>query len=94
MGVNSTTTPMVFGLPSMSLELLNLESKELLDFSDKMLHHKIPCDAVWLDIEMTDQKKYFTWDQKRFRKPRARLEQIKANGQRLVTINDSYQCLR
>ncbi|CCI11812.1 hypothetical protein ABG067_006550 [Albugo candida] len=24
--------------------------------------HKIPYDVLWLDIELTDGKRYFTWD--------------------------------
>ena len=31
-----------------------------------MTNNEIPCDAVWLDIEYTDSKKYFTWDEKTF----------------------------
>ena len=32
-------------------------------------HHSIPYDVIWLDIEHTDGKRYFTWDSKRFPNP-------------------------
>jgi alpha-glucosidase (family GH31 glycosyl hydrolase) len=45
-----------------------------------MLKHKLPCDAVWLDIEMTERKKYFTWDKHRFPNPKQMVEQLRQNG--------------
>ncbi|KAI4797612.1 hypothetical protein KUCAC02_024974 [Chaenocephalus aceratus] len=32
-------------------------------------HHDIPYDAIWLDIEHTDGKRYFTWDPVAFPNP-------------------------
>jgi len=37
--------------------------------------HDIPYDVLWLDIEHTDAKKYFTWDPVKFPTP----EQMQAN---------------
>ena len=31
--------------------------------------HGLPFDVLWLDIEHTDQKKYFTWDSYAFPDP-------------------------
>lgn len=31
--------------------------------------YDIPYDVIWLDIEHTDGKRYFTWDPKRFPDP-------------------------
>ena len=39
-----------------------LNQEELLEVNSKMSEHSIPCDSVWLDIEYTDAKRYFTWD--------------------------------
>ena len=55
-----------------------------------MTEHKVPCDAVWLDIEYSDEKRYFTWDQKQFQNPRLMLEKIVEHGRRLVTIVDPH----
>ena len=32
--------------------------------------HNIPFDVLWLDIEHTDGKKYFTWDKSNFPTPK------------------------
>lgn len=34
------------------------------------------CDAVWLDIDYSDQKKYFTWDKTQFNEPLQMLNQL------------------
>lgn len=39
--------------------------------------HDIPYDVIWLDIEHTDGKRYFTWDKKKFRNPRKMQEHLK-----------------
>lgn len=57
-----------------------LSEEELLGVSNNMLKHKLPCDAVWLDIEMTERKKYFTWDKHRFPNPKQMVEQLRQNG--------------
>lgn len=31
--------------------------------------HRIPYDVIWLDIDHTDDKRYFTWDPKLFPDP-------------------------
>ena len=33
----------------------------------KFDEHDIPMDVMWLDIEHTDGKKYFTWDSRKAR---------------------------
>ncbi|MGH0114484.1 UNVERIFIED_CONTAM: hypothetical protein FKN15_018803 [Acipenser sinensis] len=44
----------------------------------------IPYDVIWLDIEHTDGKRYFTWDSKRFPDP-ARLQRHLQRRSRRVT---------
>lgn len=39
--------------------------------------HDIPYDVIWLDIEHTDGKKYFTWDKKKFQNPRKMQEHLR-----------------
>lgn len=40
--------------------------------------HDIPMDAIWLDIEHTDGKKYFTWDPVKFPNPKQMIDQLDA----------------
>uniref|UniRef100_A0A914CV67 Glucosidase II subunit alpha n=1 Tax=Acrobeloides nanus TaxID=290746 RepID=A0A914CV67_9BILA len=52
--------------------------------------HDIPFDVIWLDIEYTDGKKYFTWDSTKFPTPKEMQNQLAANGRKLVTIIDPH----
>lgn len=40
--------------------------------------HDIPMDVMWLDIEYTDGKKYFTWDPVKFSNPKQMVDQLDA----------------
>jgi alpha 1,3-glucosidase len=55
-----------------------------------MTEHKIPCDSIWLDIEYTENKKYFTWDHKTFPKAKQLLAELVQEGRKLVTIIDPH----
>lgn len=52
--------------------------------------HNIPCDVVWLDIEHTDSKKYFSWDFSNFPKPEAMQDDLARVGRKLVNIVDPH----
>jgi len=45
-----------------------MTQEETLEVNQLMTVHNIPCDTIWLDIEYTEQKKYFTWDHSTFPK--------------------------
>ncbi|XP_063933718.1 neutral alpha-glucosidase AB-like [Zophobas morio] len=59
----------------------------VLDNFDK---HNLPVDVLWLDIEHTDQKKYFTWDPKKFEQPDIILQKLHQTHRKLVTIVDPH----
>jgi alpha 1,3-glucosidase len=50
----------------------------------------IPFDVLWLDIEHTDGKRYFTWDTYHFPDPIAMQDALAAHGRKLVTIVDPH----
>lgn len=50
----------------------------------------IPMDVLWLDIEHTDQKKYFTWEKHLFPHPKQMLQKIEGKGRKMVTISDPH----
>ncbi|KAL1786476.1 neutral alpha-glucosidase C [Sigmodon hispidus] len=52
--------------------------------------HDIPYDVMWLDIEHTEDKKYFTWDKKRFENPRRMQELLRSKRRKLVVISDPH----
>jgi alpha 1,3-glucosidase len=47
-------------------------------------------DVIWLDIEHTDGKKYFTWDPTHFPTPKNMLDHVEAKGRKMVTIIDPH----
>ena len=47
-------------------------------------YHDIPYDVLWLDIEHTDGKKYFTWDKALFPNPKDMQNKIGAKGRKMV----------
>ncbi|XP_063237643.1 neutral alpha-glucosidase AB [Bacillus rossius redtenbacheri] len=56
----------------------------------KFDEHDIPVDAIWLDIEHTDNKKYFTWDKVKFPDPTDMVHNLTAKGRKLVLIVDPH----
>ena len=50
----------------------------------------IPYDVIWLDIEHTDGKRYFTWDPVKFANPQQMQEKLRSKGRKLVTIADPH----
>lgn len=52
--------------------------------------HDIPYDTLWLDIEHTDGKKYFTWDSKLFPTPKDMQEKLAVKSRKMVTIVDPH----
>lgn len=60
-----------------------------------MVHAKfdefdIPVDSIWLDIEYTDSKKYFTWDQHKFPHPKEMIANLTAKARHLTYIIDPH----
>eukprot|EP00434_Breviolum_minutum_P031945 symbB.v1.2.028250.t1/scaffold2979.1/size66004/3 len=54
--------------------------------------HGIPLDFVWLDLEHTDGKRYFTWDPKHFplTEVQEMLDALNRTHRKLVTIIDPH----
>ncbi|XP_057865762.1 probable glucan 1,3-alpha-glucosidase [Cryptomeria japonica] len=50
----------------------------------------IPYDVLWLDIEHTDGKRYFTWDKVLFPNPVEMQNKLAAKGRHMVTIVDPH----
>ncbi|XP_055368276.1 neutral alpha-glucosidase AB isoform X3 [Betta splendens] len=52
--------------------------------------HDIPYDFIWLDIEHTDGKRYFTWDPHKFATPKEMLQGLKDKKRKMVAIVDPH----
>jgi len=52
--------------------------------------HNFPYDVLWLDIEHTDGKRYFTWDKTKFPDPKTMQTSLASRGHKMVTIVDPH----
>ncbi|EFW16067.1 glucosidase II alpha subunit [Coccidioides posadasii str. Silveira] len=64
--------------------------EDVKDVDRKFDMYQIPYDVIWLDIEYTDQKKYFTWDPHTFPDPIGMQKQLDASDRKLVYIIDPH----
>ncbi len=63
-------------------------SDEAIAVARKFRELRIPCDAIYLDIDYMDGYRVFTWNRDRFPDPRRLAEELHRLGFRLVTIVD------
>ncbi|CAI4225659.1 unnamed protein product [Auanema sp. JU1783] len=66
------------------------DQKDLLEVHENFDKHGIPIDVLWLDIEHTDGKRYFTWDKEKFPEPEKMIDELSKKGRKLVTIVDPH----
>ncbi|KAM4542719.1 neutral alpha-glucosidase C [Odontesthes bonariensis] len=52
--------------------------------------HSIPYDVIWLDIEHTDGKRYFTWDPCLFPEPANLQHHLEKKRRKMVVISDPH----
>ncbi|KAM8916133.1 neutral alpha-glucosidase C isoform 5-T9 [Spinachia spinachia] len=52
--------------------------------------HDIPYDVIWLDIEHTEGKRYFTWDSALFPEPANLQRHLEERKRKLVVITDPH----
>ncbi|KAI1320608.1 hypothetical protein EDD11_000130 [Mortierella claussenii] len=64
--------------------------QDVAEVDDGFDKHDIPYDVLWLDIEHTDGKRYFTWDQAKFPNPADMQQSLGAKGRKMVTIIDPH----
>ena len=64
--------------------------EDVKDVDRKFDKARIPYDVIWLDIEYTDGKKYFTWDPMTFSDPLAMQKQLDEHERKLVAIIDPH----
>lgn len=67
-----------------------VSDEDVKDVDRKFDRHRIPYDVIWLDIEYTDDKKYFTWDSHTFPDPIGMHKQLEHSDRKLVAIIDPH----
>ncbi|CCC10772.1 hypothetical protein SMACR_04391 [Sordaria macrospora] len=86
----TTAMPQEFSLGYHQCRWNYVSDEDVKDVDRKMDKYNIPYDVIWLDIEYTDDKKYFTWDAHSFADPIGMGKQLEAHGRQLVTIIDPH----
>ena len=64
--------------------------EDVKDVDRKFDKNNIPFDVIWLDIEYTDGKRYFTWDPQSFADPIGMQKQLTDHERKLVAIIDPH----
>lgn len=85
-----TTLPPAFSLAYHQCRWNYVSQDDVRDVDRKFDKFDIPYDVIWLDIEYTDGKKYFTWDPLTFSDPVSMQDQLAKRGRKLVAIIDPH----
>lgn len=84
-----TTLPQLFSLGYHQCRWNYNSDQDIMDITAKFDEHEIPYDTIWLDIEYTVDKKYFTWNTN-FPDPHKLLNDLDHTGRNLVIIIDPH----
>ncbi|KAI9850961.1 MAG: hypothetical protein M1838_004746 [Thelocarpon superellum] len=85
-----TQLPQQFAIAYHQCRWNYVTDEDVRDVDRKMDKLKIPYDVIWLDIEYTDGKKYFTFDSHTFGDPLGMQEQLDQRNRKLVAIIDPH----
>lgn len=66
------------------------DESDVLDVHKNFDNYEIPYDTIWLDIEYTDSKKYFTWNKALFPDPYEMMTILEETKRQLVVIVDPH----
>ena len=85
-----TQLPQLFAIGYHQCRWNYVTDEDVRDVDRKMDKARIPYDVIWLDIEYTDGKKYFTWDAHTFPDPLGMGKQLDSHDRKLVVIIDPH----
>lgn len=85
-----TAMPQEFSIGYHQCRWNYISDDDVRDVDRKMDKFKIPYDIIWLDIEYTDDRKYFTWEPHSFQDPIGTGKQLDSHGRKLVVIIDPH----
>ncbi|EJS44681.1 rot2p [Saccharomyces arboricola H-6] len=66
------------------------DEMDVLNVDSQMDVHRFPYDFIWLDLEYTNDKKYFTWKPNSFPNPKRLLTKLNKLGRNLVVLIDPH----
>jgi alpha 1,3-glucosidase len=85
-----TQLPQQFAIAYHQCRWNYVTDEDVKEVDRKFDRYQVPYDVIWLDIEYTDGKKYFTWDPLTFPDPKGMQEQLDDSDRKLVIIIDPH----
>ncbi len=85
-----TQLPAAFAIGYHQCRWNYVSDEDVKDVDRKFDKYNIPYDVIWLDIEYTEEKKYFTWDPLNFPDPIGMEKQLDETERKLVVIIDPH----
>lgn len=64
--------------------------EDVKDVDSKFDKYQIPYDTIWLDLEYTDDRKYFTWDPLTFPDPKGMQQKLDESERKLAVLIDPH----
>jgi mannosyl-oligosaccharide alpha-1,3-glucosidase len=85
-----TQLPQQFAIAYHQCRWNYVTDEDVMDVDRRFDKHDIPYDVIWLDIEYTEGKKYFTWDPDTFPHPDVMGKHLDEHERKLVIIIDPH----
>ncbi|KAF2826977.1 hypothetical protein CC86DRAFT_350180 [Ophiobolus disseminans] len=85
-----TAMPQSFAIAYHQCRWNYVTDEDVKDVDRRFDKFNIPYDVIWLDIEYTQEKKYFTWDPLTFVNPDKMQKQLDKRSRKLVAIIDPH----
>jgi mannosyl-oligosaccharide alpha-1,3-glucosidase len=85
-----TQLPQLFSIAYHQCRWNYISDEDVKSVDRRFDKHHIPYDVIWLDIEYTNEKKYFTWNHDSFKDPLGMQKQLDEHGRKLVIIIDPH----
>ncbi|KAL6849246.1 glucosidase II [Amphichorda felina] len=85
-----TAMPQEFAIGYHQCRWNYISDDDVKDVDRKFDKFKIPYDVIWLDLEYTDDRKYFTWEPNMFADPISMGKQLDSHGRNLVVLIDPH----
>ncbi|KAI0980518.1 hypothetical protein GJ496_003799, partial [Pomphorhynchus laevis] len=86
----TTNLPPMFSLGYHQSRWNYFSQMEVEELNMNMEKYAFPCDVIWLDIEYTNGKRYFTWNADKFPNPTKMTNKLENYGRKLVVIVDPH----
>ena len=83
-----TPMPPLWALGNQQSRWSYMSADEVREVARGFRERAIPCDVLYLDIDHMDGYRVFTWDRERFPDPAGLIEELRADGFRVVVITD------